>query len=82
MTTHAHLELRGAIEPGFEEILTPDALEFLAALQHRFGPPRRSCSRRAHSAERGWRPGRCSTSCPRRARSARATGRSRRRRRT
>ena len=40
MTTHAHLELRGAIEPGFDEILTPDALEFIAELQHRFGPPR------------------------------------------
>ena len=40
MTTHAHLELRGAIEPGFDEILTSDALEFIAELQHRFGPPR------------------------------------------
>ena len=37
MTTHANLELRGAIEPGFDEVLTPDALEFVAALQHEFG---------------------------------------------
>jgi malate synthase len=41
MTTHANLELRGTIEPGFEEVLTPDALEFIAELQHRFGPRRR-----------------------------------------
>jgi malate synthase len=37
MTTHARLELRGPMHAGFEEILTPDALEFVAELQHRFG---------------------------------------------
>jgi malate synthase len=41
MTTHANLELRGAIEPGFEEVLTPDALEFVAGLQREFGALRR-----------------------------------------
>ncbi|MGB0094397.1 MAG: malate synthase A [Solirubrobacteraceae bacterium] len=41
MTTHAHLELRGGIEPGFDEILTADALEFVAELQRQFGPTRR-----------------------------------------
>src|SRR5437764_7584025 len=41
MTTHANVELHGAIEPGFEEVLTPDALEFLAELEHQFGPRRR-----------------------------------------
>ena len=40
MTTHARLELQGAIEPGFDEVLTPDALEFVAELQRRFGPRR------------------------------------------
>ena len=40
MSTHAQLELRGAIEPGFDEIITPDALEFVAELQRQFGPPR------------------------------------------
>src|SRR5437763_490761 len=40
MTTHAKLELHGAMEPGFDEVLTPDALEFLAELQGRFGPRR------------------------------------------
>ncbi len=41
MTTHARLELSGPIEVGFEEVLTPDALEFVAELEHRFGSRRR-----------------------------------------
>ncbi len=41
MTTHAKLELHGPIEVGFDEVLTPDALEFVAELEHRFGPRRR-----------------------------------------
>jgi malate synthase len=40
MTTHAWLELRGAVEAGFDEVLTPDALEFVAALQRQFGDTR------------------------------------------
>jgi malate synthase len=41
MTTHARLELNGPIAAGFDEILTPDALEFVGELEHRFGPRRR-----------------------------------------
>jgi malate synthase len=41
MTTHAKLELNGPMEPGFDEVLTPDALEFVAELEQRFGPRRR-----------------------------------------
>jgi malate synthase len=41
MTTPASLELRGAGERGFDEVLTPDALEFVAGLQREFGPRRR-----------------------------------------
>ena len=41
MTTHARVELRGAIEAGFERILTPEALDFLAGLEHEFGARRR-----------------------------------------
>jgi malate synthase len=37
MTTHPRLELQGAMERGFDEVLTPDALEFVAELQHEFG---------------------------------------------
>ncbi|MDQ6807052.1 MAG: malate synthase A [Actinomycetota bacterium] len=39
MTT-TNVELRGAMEPGFEEVLTADALAFVAELQRRFGPTR------------------------------------------
>jgi malate synthase len=40
MTTHAGLELRGAIDRGFEEVLMPEALEFVAQLQRSFGEVR------------------------------------------
>ena len=40
MTARAGLELTGAIEAGFEEVLTPDALEFVAALHREFDPAR------------------------------------------
>ncbi len=46
MTTHAKLELRGAMEPGFDEVLTPDALEFVSELQLRFGRRRAELLRR------------------------------------
>jgi malate synthase len=39
MTT-TDVDLRGAMEPGFDEVLTTDALAFLAELQRRFGPTR------------------------------------------
>jgi malate synthase len=41
MTAHARLELNGPMEARFDEVLTPDALEFVAELDHRFGPRRR-----------------------------------------
>jgi malate synthase len=40
MTTHARLDLQGPVHAGFDEILTPDALELVGELQHRFGPRR------------------------------------------
>ena len=39
MTTYS-IELLGAMHAGFDEVITPDALEFVAELQHRFGPRR------------------------------------------
>jgi malate synthase len=36
MTTH-NIELDGAMHAGFDEVITPNALEFVAELQHRFG---------------------------------------------
>jgi malate synthase len=41
MATHARLELQGAIERSFENVLTPEALEFLAELEGEFGGRRR-----------------------------------------
>ncbi|MFL5828922.1 MAG: malate synthase A [Solirubrobacteraceae bacterium] len=40
MTTHAGLELRGAVSPSYDEVLSPDALEFVAELQREFGARR------------------------------------------
>ncbi|HEY8763324.1 MAG TPA: malate synthase A [Solirubrobacteraceae bacterium] len=39
MTTTG-VDLRGAMEPGFDEVLTTDALAFVVELQRRFGPTR------------------------------------------
>ncbi|HEY4828316.1 MAG TPA: malate synthase A, partial [Solirubrobacteraceae bacterium] len=41
MSPRAHLELQGSMHAGFEEILTPDALEFVGELQHQFASRRR-----------------------------------------
>src|SRR5207248_1550710 len=41
MTVQNRLELCGAMDTGFERVLTPEALEFLAELEQRFGPRRR-----------------------------------------
>jgi malate synthase len=36
----AEIELRGTMDQGFDEVLTPDAVEFVAELQRRFGGKR------------------------------------------
>jgi malate synthase len=41
MSTQAGLEVRGALDHGFDEVLSPGALEFVAALEREFGPRRR-----------------------------------------
>ena len=74
MTTHAKLDLHGAIDPGFEEVLTPDALEFVAQLQDEFGARRSELLQDRVHAARGWPPASYSTSCPTRGRCAKATG--------
>src|SRR5437763_8579001 len=40
MATTQHLQLKGAVEGRAGEVLTPQALAFVAALQRRFGPRR------------------------------------------
>jgi malate synthase len=52
------ISLQGKIEAGFEEVLTPDALEFVAALHRRFGATRKAllgarAERRRHLRDGG-----------------------------
>jgi malate synthase len=57
MAVPADIELRGAVEQGFEEILTPGALEFVAELQQRFGDRRRDLLERRVERRRRLREG-------------------------
>ncbi len=54
------IEIRGAMGPRYEEILSPAALDFVAALQRRFGAEReRLLARRAElqaKLDQGWKP--------------------------
>ena len=56
----AGVEMRGAVRPGYEKLLTPAALAFLAALEREFGAERRRLlARRAELQQRldaGWKP--------------------------
>src|SRR5215472_13496001 len=54
------IEIKGTIGPGYAEILTPEAMAFLAELQRRFGAEReRLLARRAElqaKLDEGWKP--------------------------
>ncbi|HEV2546653.1 MAG TPA: malate synthase A [Stellaceae bacterium] len=54
------IDIRGAMRLGYGEILTPEAMTFLAELQRRFGPEReRLLARRAElqaKLDQGWKP--------------------------
>jgi malate synthase len=56
----AGVEITGAVTPAFAEILTPDAIEFLVALQRRFDPRRRELlamrAERQARLDSGWTP--------------------------
>jgi malate synthase len=53
MTTPTRVELRGARDPEFDEVLTPEALEFVTDLEREFGPRRQRLLRaRAERRER------------------------------
>ena len=60
MTTAAGVTLHGELKPGYDEILTPEALEFIADLQRTFGPRRAELlARREEVQDRldeGWLP--------------------------
>src|SRR6516225_12282310 len=55
-----HLVIRGELRSGYDKILTPAAVAFIAALERKFGPDRRRLlARRAdiqHRLDAGWRP--------------------------
>ena len=36
-----HLVIRGELKPGYEKVLTPAAVAFIAELERKFGPERR-----------------------------------------
>ena len=52
--------VRGAMKPGYEEVLTPDAVAFAVELEREFGAERRRLlARRAELQKRldaGWKP--------------------------
>ena len=60
LTRSKDIEIRGAIAPGYDRILTQEAIDFIAALERKFGPERRRLlAARAAMQERldaGWRP--------------------------
>jgi malate synthase len=55
-----HLVMSGELRPGYEKVLTPAAIAFIAELERKFGPERRRLlDRRAQIQRRldgGWRP--------------------------
>src|SRR5689334_2904347 len=54
------LEIRAPIRPGYERILSPEALAFIAGLERKFGGERRRLlaarAERQTRLDRGWKP--------------------------
>ena len=77
------LDVAPTREEQLQEVLSAEALDFVGrAARALRAAAARAAGRRGASGRRSWRAAARSTSCPRRARSARATGRSPRRRPT
>jgi malate synthase len=55
-----HLVMRGELKPGYERVLTPAAIAFIAELERKFGPERRQLLGRRSEIQRrldeGWKP--------------------------
>jgi malate synthase len=55
-----HLVMRGPLKPGYDQVLTPAAIAFIAELERKFGPERRRLlALRAETQRRldgGWKP--------------------------
>ena len=47
----AGVEIRGDMKPRYDEILTPDALDFVAMFERRFGPERRELLHRRDAVQ-------------------------------
>ena len=60
MTGHAGVVVQALIKPGFDAVLTPEALQFLVKLHRAFEPRRRELmalrAERAAQIDRGQRP--------------------------
>ena len=52
--------IRGAMRPGYEKVLTPEAIDFAVELEREFGPERRRLLTRRTELQRrldsGWKP--------------------------
>ncbi|MEJ0068046.1 MAG: hypothetical protein WDO24_04185 [Pseudomonadota bacterium] len=72
------VEIRGDLQPGFEEILTPEAVGFIVELERRFGAERHRLLALAPSSRPDSTRARSPISSRTPPRSARPTGRSRR----
>lgn len=70
------MEIRAEIKPGYEQILTPEALALVAKLSRAFEPRRQELLAPASSAPSAWMPVSVPTSCRKPPTSATATGRS------
>ena len=78
-TMPAGVEVLGPLAEGYDEILSPDALAFLAELERRFGPTRHELLARRQEVDARLQAGELPDFLEEtRARSARRTGRSRR----
>ena len=64
------VEILGEDHPGLLEILSPEAMSFLATMARRFEPTRTSDCARASKGRRRSMPASCPISCPKRPRSA------------
>jgi malate synthase len=47
-----HLVLRGELKPGYEKVLTPGAIAFIAELERKFGAERRRLLKRRADIQR------------------------------
>ena len=57
LTLPSGVQVQGALKPGYERVLTPEALEFLAAIARRFEPQRRRLMQARTERQAAWDAG-------------------------